>query len=390
MERGRGEQDDDRLSGSDLRVKITDLPPHAADVAILLPDLRPGGAERVCVTLANAFAREGLTVDLVLRQKQGELQDSVSPAVMVHTLGARRVRDAFGPFVDYLKVARPRSVLAAMWPITSLAVAARAVASVPCRVVTSDHGVLSASGPGRPGLPRLAMTLSMRASYGRADAIVGVSRGVSADVATLAGLPLGRVTTIYNPITPLAPPAAPDAEIMAAWTSGGPQLVTVGTLKAVKDHATLLRALVRVRQAHDARLLILGEGSERPGLEALVVELGLAGAVQMPGFRPDPHGYVAHADAFVLSSLNEGFGNVLVEAMACGTPVVSTDCPTGPGEILEGGRYGALTTVGDANALAAAILGTLAAPPDPALLRQRSQDFSTARAVSEYRRLLGV
>lgn len=360
------------------------------DVAILLPDLRPGGAERVCLTLANAFVGEGLTVDLVLRQTQGELLDSVSPAVTIHGLGARRVRDAFGPFVNYLKAARPRSVLAAMWPITSLAVAARAVSGVPCRVVTSDHGILSQSGPGRPGLPRLAMTLSMRASYGRADGIVGVSRGVAADVAALAGLPLDRVTTIHNPITPLPEPATPDADIMAAWSSGGPRLVTVGTLKSVKDHATLLRALVQVRQVHDARLLILGEGSERPNLTALITELGLTDAVQMPGFRPDPHGYVGHADVFVLSSLNEGFGNVLVEAMACGTPVVSTDCPTGPGEILDGGRYGRLTPVGDAGALAAAVLETLAAPPDPAVLKARSDDFSTARAVSAYRLLLGV
>lgn len=365
-------------------------PRRSPDIAILLPDLRPGGAERVCVTLANAFVREGLTVDVVLRQNQGELLDSVSPAVAIHALGARRVRDAFGPFVDYLKLARPRSVLAAMWPITSLAIAARAVSGAPCRVVTSDHGVLSQSRPGRPGLPRLAMTLSMRATYGRADGIVGVSRGVAADVAALAGLPVDRVTTIYNPITPLPTPAAPDAGIMASWSSGGPRLITVGTLKAVKDHATLLRALARVRQTHDARLLILGEGSERPRLEGLIAELGLAGAVQMPGFRPDPHGYVAHADAFVLSSLNEGFGNVLVEAMACGTPVVSTDCPTGPGEILDGGRYGRLTPVGDVDALARAILETLAAPPDPAALKLRSEAFSTARAVGAYRRLLGV
>ncbi len=366
------------------------MSPRAPDVAFLLPDLRPGGAERVCVTLANAFIEAGLTVDVVLRQKQGELLDSLSPAVTIHSLEARRVRDALWPFVAYLKAASPASVLAAMWPITSLAVAARALSGVPCRVVTSDHGVLSRSGPGRPGLPRLVMTLSMRASYGRADGVVGVSRGVAADVAALAGLPVGRTTTIYNPITPLPEPAAPDPDIMAAWTAGGPRLVTVGTLKAVKDHATLLQALVRVRQAHDARLLILGEGSERSKLEALVAELGLTGAVQMPGFRPDPHGYVAHADAFVLSSRNEGFGNVLVEAMACGTPVVSTDCPTGPGEILDGGRFGPLTPVGDADALAAAILETLSAPLDRALLKARSDAFSTAAAVSAYRGLLGV
>jgi len=158
----------------------------------------------------------------------------------------------------------------------------------------------------------------------------------------------------------------------------------------VKDHATALKALAAVRRRTPARLLIVGEGDERAGIEALAAEQGLAEAVIFAGFHPAPHSYVAEADAFVLSSRTEGLANVLVEALACGTPVVSTDCPTGPREVLDGGRYGRLTPVGDAEALAAAILETLAAPPDREALIARSEDFSIDRAANAYRALLGV
>ncbi len=359
------------------------------DIAILAPDLRPGGAERVCLALADAFASGGLSVELVLRQARGELMDAVPEGVAVHDLAAPRVRNAFRPLAAYLTARRPRAMLAVMWPITSLAVWARGAARAPTRVVTADHNILSLSGPGRPGLPRLAMTAAMRASYGRADGVVGVSDGVSGDIARLSGLPRGRVTTIYNPITPLPPAQPADPAVMSAW-GGGPKLVTVGSLKAVKDHPTLLRALALVRKEAPAKLLIVGEGAERARIEALAGELGLTGAAVFAGYHPTPHSYAAEADAFVLSSRTEGLGNVLVEAMACGTPVVSTDCPTGPREVLADGRYGRLTPVGDPAALAAAILETLAAPPDRDALIRRAEDFSIGKAAGAYRALLGV
>jgi glycosyltransferase involved in cell wall biosynthesis len=162
----------------------------------------------------------------------------------------------------------------------------------------------------------------------------------------------------------------------------------VGSLKPAKDFALLLAAFAKLRQHSNARLLILGEGPLRGELEALKCRLGLDGAVDMPGFVASPYPYLAKADVFVLSSAWEGFGNVIVEALACGTPVVSTDCPSGPGEILADGRYGMLVAPGDAAALAQAILASLAAEHDRAALIRRSQDFSVAKAAEQYLELL--
>lgn len=359
------------------------------DIAILAPDLRAGGAERVCAALAAAFARDGLRVEFVLRQARGELLEDLPEGVSVHDLAAPRVRNAFLPLADYLQKRRPRAMLAVMWPITSVAVWAAAAAKAPTRVITADHNILSLSGPGRPGLPQLAMRWAMRASYGRADGVVGVSAGVADDIARLSGLPRDRITVIHNPITPLPTARPADPAVLKAWR-GETKLVTVGSLKAVKDHATLLRALAIVRRDRDAGLLIVGDGAERARVEALAGELGLTGAVTFAGFHPTPHSYVEKADLFVLSSRSEGFGNVLVEAMACGTPVVSTDCPTGPREILQDGLRGPLTPVGDAAALAGAILARLDAPRDSKALTRRAQDFSIAQAAGAYRALLGV
>jgi glycosyltransferase involved in cell wall biosynthesis len=360
------------------------------DVAIILPNLASGGAERVCLALASAFTADGLSVEMVLREKRGDLLEAVPPGVTVRDLAAPRVRQALRPLVGYLRERRPRAVLSAMWPLNSLVLWARSMSGIDCRAVTSDHNILSLSAQGRPGIRRLLMRVGMAASYGSADGVVGVSQGVADDIARLSGLSPSRISVIYNPITPLPPAQPADPAAMARWSGGGPRLVTVGTLKAVKDHATLLRALVEVRRKADARLLIVGDGPDRAAVEAMIAAMGLQDAVTLAGFHPTPHAYVAQADAFVLSSRSEGFGNVLVEAMACGVPVVSTDCPSGPREILDGGRYGLLTPVGDAAALADAIMRTLEQPMPCETLLRRSEDFSVSRAAAAYRALLGV
>ena len=361
------------------------------DLAIMIPDLRVGGVERQSLRLAEAFEQRGLTVELVLHQAQGELLGAVPPRVRLRALGVDRFRKSLPAMLRYLGAQRPRAVLARMWPVTTLALWARAAASPASRVVISDHNHMSATGPGRPGLRRALMSAAMRASYPLADGVVAVSAGVADDLAALAGLPRSRVRVIYNPVTPLAPPGEVDRARITPWLEApGPRLISVGTLKVQKDYPTLLRALVRLRRGSDARLLIVGEGPERPTIEALIRQLELGGVVTLAGLVPNPHAYVALADLFVLSSRYEGFGNVLVEALATGTPVVSTRCPSGPSEILDEGRYGRLTPVGDVEALASAIAETLANPPEAALLERRADDFSVAAATLAYGELLGL
>ena len=181
------------------------------------------------------------------------------------------------------------------------------------------------------------------------------------------------------------------------WFQPGtpPVIMSAGRLGRAKDHPTLIRAFARVRRARLARLVIFGQGTSDAktarsvtALQALAGELGVADDVALPGFVANPFAYMARAAVFALSSINEGLPGVLIQAMACGCPVVSTDCPSGPAEILAGGRYGRLVPPGDDAALAAAILATLDAPPAAMSLRARAGFFSVERAVAQYERVM--
>ena len=176
------------------------------------------------------------------------------------------------------------------------------------------------------------------------------------------------------------PPVSAPLTPTGWWTGPHRKVLAVGTLKTIKDYATLLNAFARLRQRVDARLLILGEGECRVDLETQARQLGIASGVFMPGFVKDPSPYYQQADLHVLSSTGEGLGNVIVEALAAGTPVVSTDCLSGPREILSDGQFGRLVPVGDTVALARAMDDSLATLPDPAVLKARAQYFSIEKA----------
>ncbi len=354
---------------------------------ILLPDLRGGGAERVCLNLANEFAGRGLPVRMVLMRAEGELLPLLDPRVEVVDLGVTRARNALWPLLRHLRQARPAALLANMWPLTFVAVLARVLARVDCRVVAVEHTTWSATPLLAARRTALSFKASMRWLQPRADALLAVSRGAADDLAQFAGLPPGSVQAQYNPIVARAPRVASNTPMdreTAWWHGSHRKLLAVGTLKADKDFPTLLRAFARLRQQVDARLLILGEGEERPALQALVHELGLEHAVELPGFVVDTAPYYARADLFVLSSTHEGFGNVIVEALDHGVPVVSTDCPSGPREILQDGKYGTLVPVGDVDALAQAMLAALHAPHDPAALKARARDFAVDTIADQY------
>jgi glycosyltransferase involved in cell wall biosynthesis len=359
------------------------------ELAILLPSLEAGGAERVGVNLANAFAARGTRVEMWLVQAQGALLRELDPAVRVVEVPARRLRQLVSPLRARLRATPPRVLLANMWPLTVLAAWAAALARVPTRVVAVEHTTLSASRNGRTPLRRALIRATLRAARPWVHRFLAVSRGAADDLADLAGLRADDVAVAYNPID-VAAPASPAGPLPPIdwWHGAHRRVLAVGTLKPVKDHATLLRALARLRETHDARLLVLGEGECRAALEAQAHALGLGHAVAFAGHVADPRPYYARADAFALSSVAEGFGNVLVEALAAGVPVVSTDCRSGPAEILDHGRYGALVPVGDDAALADALRAVLASPGDPALRRARAGQFSLEAGVDRYAALL--
>lgn len=359
------------------------------DVALLLPDLRPGGAERVVVNLCKEFAQRGLVVDLVLMQRRGELLANVHQSVRIIDLASPRVRNCVWPLATYLSTHQPDVLVANMWPLPVVAQLASKWCGSRTRVFGVEHTTWSSSELFEKPLTRTQIKLSMRAIYPSLSGLITVSHGAAEDLTRVSGVPRERINTIYNPIVVASPPSEGGASLPAAWGVGAhDRVLAVGTLKPIKDFPSLLRAFARLRETRDARLLILGEGEERSRLEDLMAALGLGDAVFMPGFTADTRLSYASADLFLLSSRGEGFGNVIVEALEQGTPVVSTDCHSGPREILEDGKYGTLTPVGDVEALAKAMEDALSREHDREALKRRAQDFSVDRAADAYLDLL--
>ncbi|MBB6087568.1 glycosyltransferase [Wenzhouxiangella marina] len=359
-------------------------------ISILLPDLRGGGAEHVNLDLAYEFKRLGCEVEFVLKQARGELLEEARAGFSIVDLDTPRVRALPLPLIRYLRQARPDALLAAMWPLTTIAAVTARMAGRGIRVLVSEHGVLSSQYSGHGRMHRAAMRLSTALGYRLASARIGVSHGVAQDMRRLAFLREGEVQFIHNPVRDRGCDSITDTvPAESFWGKRkGKRIVTVGRLKAVKNHALLLRGFARLLESTPATLMLVGAGELEEHLRHLANDLGVAEQVVFAGFHDDPAPFYASADLFVLTSDREGFGNVIVEAMAQGTPVVCTDCPFGPAEILEGGRFGRLVPVGDEVALAEAMGDVLVNPPDSANLRRRAAEFAPDIAARKYLELL--
>lgn len=354
----------------------------------MLPDLRGGGVERVRLSIAREFVSRGRSIELVLMSARGELLDEARSSFPIVDLEAARVRDVPRALSAYLRRRHPAALLAAMWPLSVVAPVVQKVSGHRCRTVVSEHNTLSIQYRGRGRGHATAMRSSMALGYRAADAVVGVSAGVVEDLHALSGVPRSKFHVVYNPVPPRPGRADPaQAELAWAGAARGGRIISVGSLKAQKNHRLLLRAFAKTKHP-GAKLLILGIGPLEAELRQLADTLGIANRVSFGGFVSDPTAHYAGADLFVLSSDYEGFGNVIVEALAAGIRVVSTDCPSGPSEILAGGEFGLLAPVGDVDGLASAIDKTLDTPIDADRLRGRAADFSVARTAAAYERLL--
>ncbi|WP_425449937.1 glycosyltransferase [Virgifigura deserti] len=383
-------------------------------IALFIRSLAGSGAERTLADMANALAARGHKVDLVLGRAKGPFLKEVSPAVrivdlktitMVEAIPALMTRpgdlkallpvllDPKGPWVmgsvgrlaRYLRAARPAVLLSALDYGNIAALCATDLSSAGTPVVIGQHcqftqDVRNARKRRVRKLPPL-----VRRFYPRADAIIAVSDGVADDLSEATHIPRQRITTVYNPVVTPDLPARAQEPLDHPWFAPGapPALIGVGKLKPQKDFPTLFRAFAQVRRVRPVRLLILGEGPERQRLEELATTLGIASDLDMPGFVANPFPYMARASAFVLSSAFEGLPSVLIQALACGCPVVSTDCPSGPAEILSNGAYGPLVPVGDPDALAKAVLAVLDNPPDRERLLARANAFNVDASVND-------
>jgi glycosyltransferase involved in cell wall biosynthesis len=360
-------------------------PNQSGKVAIFLPALYGGGAERISLKLAGGIASRGIPVDLVLARKEGPYVSEVPKTVQIIDLKAARDLAALPALVRYLRKEKPRVLLSGLHA-NLIAVWAKRLARVSTRVIVCEHNTLSsrvhsyASDLRMRWLPTL-----IRWFYPWADGIIAVSQGVAEDLAREARIPRDRIRVIYNPIVTPELRLNAQTPLEHPWFKPGqpPVILAVGRLTAQKDFVTLIKAFAQVRKDHPARLLILGEGEERPALEMLISHLGLQETVQLPGFIINPYPYMVQAYLYVLSSRWEGLPSVLIEAMFCGTRLIATDCPSGPREILQNGRYGMLVPVGDIDALGQAIenalLGGLTPAPRESLL-----PFELDRVVEQY------
>lgn len=366
---------------------MTDSRPRP--IAFFLPSLCGGGAERVIVNLAEGMVERGLPVDLVTATAEGPLLGQLPPSVRLVDLHVSRVLRSIFPLASYIRGQQPRVLISSMGHANLVALWAAKLAHRRTPVIVTVHNTMSQSTPEQGTLAGRLWPLLMRAFYPWAAHVVAVSRGAAEDLARTTGLPRNLVEVVYNPVITTGAMALAREAPDHPWLAPGqpPVIIGAGRLTRQKDFPTLIRAFAEVQRRRPARLIILGEGEDRPMLEALVRELGVTDMVALPGFRANAMAYLAGSALFVLSSAWEGLPTVLIEALAAGTGVVSTDCPSGPREILQEGRLGALVPVGDARALAEAMVVALDQPPSP-IPPGALQPFTRDAAVSHYLSLI--
>jgi len=316
--------------------------------------------------IAEGLAARGLRVDLVLMQAEGGFMSQVSDKIRVVNLASNRTRNSIWKLFRYLQKERPAGLISAHDGANVIAILVKFLSRVPTRLIITINSHLSlaynATNDRRlAGFNTQALFQILKFAYRYADEIVAISTGVANEVAQLIKIPRERVQVFYLPVLndrfdQLKTASVEDQSLLAEDI---PNIVSVGRLTSAKDFATLIRAFSIFVKHLPSRMIILGEGELRPELETLVLDLGLQDVILLPGFVDNCYPYMVACDLFVVSSAHEGLSMVLIEAMACGAPVVSTNCESGPREILEDGAWGRLVPVGDHVALAEAMKKTL-------------------------------
>lgn len=356
-------------------------------IALYCPSLHGGGAERVMLTLAAGFTQMGYPVDLVLAKAEGPYLSQMPPQVRLVDLQASSVAKSLPGLVRYLRDEKPRSLLSTLKHANMAALWAKRLSRVPVKLTIREANMVTQGAANALSLKDRFIPLFMPLFYPWADNVIAVSIGVAEDLARATRLRLSKIRVIYNPLD--LKKISREAEEVPdhPWFTGQatPVILGAGRLSRAKDFSTLIKAYALVRQQHlGAKLVILGEGPERAELIDLTRKLGIENDVDLLGHVGNPFSYMSRASVFVLSSAWEGLPNVLIQALALGTPVVSTDCPSGPAEILDNGAYGPLVAVGDAQNLANAIISLLCSPGDPQALKQRALMFSSERICEKY------
>lgn len=366
-------------------------------VSLFIPTLCCGGAERMTVNLARAMTQLGLPVDVVVSLAKGEFVNDVPAEANLIDLKAGKIRWSIRPLARYLKERKPYAMISRMMHTNILATAGRMLAGTQTKLILTEatHAsrILTEGSLLRKFRQRYQVLPLAKWAYPRAEAVVAVSQGVADDL-------VGHIKKLPQPPHVIPNPVVDDRlEKLALEPTTHPWLepeeiakvpvvLAMGSMRTAKDFPTFLRAISRVRRKRQVRAIILGEGPDRPMLEGMLETLTLKRAVDMPGHCKNPYALLSKASLFALSSCREGSPNALTEAMACGCPVVSTDCPSGPMETLDGGRFGSLVPVGDDIALATAIGETLETSLPKETLQGRAANYSGRTAALRYLKLV--
>jgi glycosyltransferase involved in cell wall biosynthesis len=356
-------------------------------VAFFLTAPNGGGAERAMIAVANYVASQGIAVDMVFGRPSGPYRDDIDSDVEVVDLGVDRLRKMLRPMSAYMRRAQPDVVVSSLMPCDVVMLLGGRLHGWKKQglIISVQSHPVQVGQHSQKRLDRL-WPFFIRRLYPGADYVVGISTGVAEATAGLLGRPAESVPVIHNPVIIPGFSEKASREPDHPWfhDDGPPVILSAGRLTWPKDYPTLLRAFARLSKRRDARLIIVGEGEERKRLEALIRELEIEDRVALPGFVSNPYAWMRRARLFALSSRWEGFGNVLAEALACGTPVVSTNCPSGPVDILNGGAFGTLVPVGDVEGLAQAMDVALDAPVDRDRLIARGMEFTVERIAPHY------
>jgi glycosyltransferase involved in cell wall biosynthesis len=368
----------------------TDAGRAKMSVMIYMSDLSGGGVERLTLSLMTDFRRLGMSVTLFVHAKRGEMLPLLPPDLRVISFDTSRTAADILPLARVLREDRPDVLMSSLNHNNIIALIAKAVSFSATQVIICQHNALSSEATEMGSWKYRVVPMFYRLLSPFAAGMVAVSRGVADDMARVARIARGKITVIYNPVVGDDFENRLNQQAPDPWLDepGPPVFVNAARLVPQKDQATLLRAFAIVAARMPARLLILGNGPLQGELEDLAAELGIADRVRFAGFIGNPLPYFKRAAAVVLSSRYEGLGNVLIEAMACGTPVITTDCPYGPGEIVDGGRFGRLVPVRDPQALADAFDPGLRRLWPSEVLRERASHFTVRSAASQYRQLM--
>ncbi|KQN00899.1 hypothetical protein ASE85_09820 [Sphingobium sp. Leaf26] len=363
------------------------------DIIFYTRQLHNGGVDRVVFNLAEEFLRRGIRCSILvdIDNPHSPFRALIPPGVGYDVLDARGPLARLFKLRRYMREHRPTALMCTSFGFPNLyAVVVRWIAGMPFRLMLTEHCFPSVDRAGpRPWQSRYWFFPLAHYLYPFADRIVAVSKGTALDLAKVIRIDPKSIACIYNPIVNDAMIAQSQEPVDHPWFAGGgcPVIIAVGRMEPQKNFSLLIRAFARVRAQMPARLVILGDGGERDMLAALVAQMGLQDDVALLGFVPNPHAYVAKATLMVLSSDFESLANVVIEAMAVGTPVVATDCPSGPAEALNRGQCGTLVPVGDLEGMSAAMLDVLREKPAP-VARSWLDQFSTRQVADRYLALL--